>query len=554
MSSQSHIDLMPMFQQDQESVLHGIQKFAKEIFDGNDEEAKEKLCKNLHEITNICHCSNQKAKTQTLVARKRSEKFENEPLSVKKKKLECKQLPYELWLKIMNYLNTKDLFTNMALVCKNFNSLTNEVKYLELKEISELEFESAINLLKTTTHLKEISLSTKFLSESKKKSMKLLLQALTSSKSIKSIKLQPFFGYLESDNKNNWINYKLGSFKQIKKLCPDLEHLHLRHVIFSTKSVISQIAQFSTLKSLRMSLSPIAMDGGEFFTPENILEFSNCPNLEAISLCIKIGDKNFDQMKKVFDTFFNAKKHTLKRFEISRFYKSRQNQNVIDNNLLENIILCQNLEELSIRDFKIERLTLADILILPNLTTLVLQKGTMSKAYFTGLSIGLYLGRVVSMVNLKYLKLGYNYNDNILDSFTMVFTKIKFPVLERFALDISNAGPYFKKYQGNIKELHELIANSPKLKSIQLLGEIFHSESYKDLALQSCKEENIFVTFGTFARKIESWSKFKKDEQFQNDFESKMETVTKIKYDNLKRKFLNWEKMNNWWTWAVEDN
>ena len=261
MSSQSHIDLMPMFQQDQESVLHGIQKFAKEIFDGNDEEAKEKLCKNLHEITNICHCSNQKAKTQTLVARKRSEKFENEPLSVKKKKLECKQLPYELWLKIMNYLNTKDLFTNMALVCKNFNSLTKDVNYLELKDITENRFNSAINVLKTTTHLKEISISTKFSSffiftpEDKKMLMKLLIQALISSKSIRSIKLKPFHGTLNWEEEFlNWSNHELGGFKEIKTLCPKLEHLHLTNVIFTSKSVISQIAQISSLKSLKLSL------------------------------------------------------------------------------------------------------------------------------------------------------------------------------------------------------------------------------------------------------------------------------------------------------------
>ena len=49
---------MSMFQQDQESVLKGIQKFIKDIFNGNDEEAKKKLCRNLHEITKICHCSN----------------------------------------------------------------------------------------------------------------------------------------------------------------------------------------------------------------------------------------------------------------------------------------------------------------------------------------------------------------------------------------------------------------------------------------------------------------------------------------------------------------
>ena len=99
-------------------------------------------------------------------SRKRCKKFETK---IKKKfKLESVRkpelnLPNEIWLKIVNYLNTKDLMTNFALVCKNFKSLAKEVKYFELKDITELEFESAMEVLKNTTHLKEISLSIKVL-------------------------------------------------------------------------------------------------------------------------------------------------------------------------------------------------------------------------------------------------------------------------------------------------------------------------------------------------------------------------------------------------------
>ena len=120
---------MTMFQQDQESVLKEMKRFVKDIFSGNDVEAKKKLCKNLHEITKICHCSNKVQNTK--MSMKRSENFEDGPQIVKKKRMECKKLPNELWLKIMNDLNTKDLFTNMALVCKNMNSLTKEIKYLD---------------------------------------------------------------------------------------------------------------------------------------------------------------------------------------------------------------------------------------------------------------------------------------------------------------------------------------------------------------------------------------------------------------------------------------
>jgi hypothetical protein len=65
----------------------------------------------------------------------------------------------------MNYSNTKDLIKNLALVCKNFNSLAKDVAYLELKDITKYKYESGMKLLKATKHLKEISLSTSGLFE-----------------------------------------------------------------------------------------------------------------------------------------------------------------------------------------------------------------------------------------------------------------------------------------------------------------------------------------------------------------------------------------------------
>ena len=76
----------------------------------------------------------QKSKNKTLGSRKRSGTLQNEIREVqivKKAKFECKKIPNELWLKIMNYSNTKDLIKNLALVCKNFNSLAKDVAYFE---------------------------------------------------------------------------------------------------------------------------------------------------------------------------------------------------------------------------------------------------------------------------------------------------------------------------------------------------------------------------------------------------------------------------------------
>ena len=170
MSSKSQPDLMAMFQYDQELVIRGFQKFVNDVFDGNDEEPKKKLCESLHEIITNCHCSKgdkmTEIKTESSISRKRS-KTRCKLLETKKeKKLKIEparklELPSEIWLKIMNCLNTKDLMTNFALVCKNFNNFVKDVKYLQLKNITDIRFESALKLLKTTKHLKEISVSIK---------------------------------------------------------------------------------------------------------------------------------------------------------------------------------------------------------------------------------------------------------------------------------------------------------------------------------------------------------------------------------------------------------
>ena len=362
--------------------------------------------------------------SKSSISRKRPNTFESEVQIAKKKKLECKNLPNELWLKIMNCLSTKDLINNLALVCKNFNSLTKDVKYLELKGISVLEYESAINFLKTTKHLKEIRLSTKFKyrsHQSGKPKLKnqLLIQALKSNKNIKSIKFQPFNGFLdfkEAEKEENWWEHSLDSFKRIKSYCKELEHLHLRDVTFGSDSVISQIAQITSLKSFKIS----TRSWYGTFTPKIILELTNnCQSLEAITFHIKIGHKNIDQMKYALDTFFKARRQTLKSFEISSSFQFSRDRGIDKSHLLENLNLCQHLEEISMKDFQLKNSTILDILNLPKLKTLVLQSGTLSMTNFW------FFNKGHTLMNLKYLKLviGYNFPR---DSFALGFAKMNF--------------------------------------------------------------------------------------------------------------------------------
>ena len=492
----------------------------------------------------------QKSKNKTLGSRKRSGTLQNEIREVqivKKAKFECKKIPNELWLKIMNYSNTKDLIKNLALVCKNFNSLAKDVAYLELKDITEHKYESAIKLLKTTKHLKEISLSTKFKNENNKPLNQLLFQALKSSKSIKSIKLLPFHNRGVPGLENEiWSKTTFSTFKKVTTLCKGLEHLYIKGVAFTSYNVVSQIAQITTLKSLK--LESFNMNGK--FTPENILGFTrNCPNLEAISFFIKISHKTINQMKHAFDTFLNAKKQTLKSFGVRKEYQKPTIDRTIDESfLLENLHLCQNLEELDVHEFKIQHSTFTDIMNLPKLKTLLLHTRSISRISFFRFS------QALTPMNLKHLKLAYVFDQQI----TFGIAKIKFPVLERLALDIENS---YMKYNGqednttHTNAICQLVANSPNLKSVQLIGEFFHNETYRNMALQFCQKRNIFIAFSVFTCEIK-FHYFKKNQDFQNDFESEMaqkEPRIKTKYEELRRNFSSWEKMNNWWICAIRN-
>ena len=300
------------------------------------------------------------------------------------------------------------------------------------------------------------------------------------------------------------------------------------------------------LKSLK--LESFNMNGK--FNPENILEFSrNCPNLEAIRFFIKISHLTINQMKHAFDTFFNAKKRTLKRFGVeSEYQKPTIDSNINESSLLENLHLCQNLEELEVEHFELQHSNLIDIINLPKLKTLLLQTRSMSKKIFLGFS------EAPTFLNLNHLKLTYIFSEKI----ALGFAKIKFPVLERLALDINNSYMKYHEEEDNVtyNAICQLIANSPSLKSIQLIGKHFHNETYRNMSLQFCKERNIFIGFSVFTYEKRLFTTFKRYQEFQNGFENEMahkEPMIKTKYEELRRNFSSWEKMNDWWSYAIRN-
>ena len=77
--------------------------------------------------------------------------------------LDSSGFPDEIWLKIIQYLPTKDVFRNFALICKRFNNLTQDssaVKYLQLTAIDTWQkFENVSKLISITKYLVELKIN-----------------------------------------------------------------------------------------------------------------------------------------------------------------------------------------------------------------------------------------------------------------------------------------------------------------------------------------------------------------------------------------------------------
>ena len=114
--------------------------------------------------------------------RKSEEKIE--AFVKKQTKIEFEQVeifPDEIWLKIINYLSTMDIFQKFALVCKHFQALTfdgSAIKYLELKYLPKKKkmVEKLMEILKKSKSVKEIKMSLNFGEKSLKNQNELMNQ------------------------------------------------------------------------------------------------------------------------------------------------------------------------------------------------------------------------------------------------------------------------------------------------------------------------------------------------------------------------------------------
>ena len=363
-------DLLNLCNNDYTLAIKCIQKFVIDISKGSNKNQKKDLFENLSKFLKLCHFPDEQvieehSKTQifpkTASIKKRLRKTEIiSNIPDKKVKLDHRtglQLPEEIWLKVMNYLKTRDLFQNFALVNKYFHGLSQDsraVKSLLLKNINDkTKYQNVVKVIKRSKHLKEVriqlclaywkQLMSHVLNSSKLKSLKVSPQALTD----KSFKMP----------ESNVV--KLGQFGN------QLEHLELYHIGLTAKNV-SQIVKISTLKELK-----IYNYGDLVFSKDDIIALAkNCKNLETLLLYngfangIVTGFKG--AFKEAFDILFTERRQTLKKLTVMEI------AGCVDHDIFEKIGLCYKLEELTIKNARLTTSNLSSIAQLSGLKYLLM--------------------------------------------------------------------------------------------------------------------------------------------------------------------------------------
>ena len=283
------------------------------------------------------------------VATKRSEKRKHEDEldanADKKAKLDIyKQvtLPNEIWLKIMSQMETKDLFGNFALVCKQFNKLSkdyNSIKTFHVKNIREpKQFKSLIKVINRLKNLHEIKIendipySSDDTNDGKTYIKHIMQHALKSCPKLKSLKIDS--GSTLSDKCEDFL------IKHGKNLeCLEMNGIHFKD------HRTSPIAELSNLKSLLISHG-FGKSGHE--------------DLKLIADCCKSLEKiDFSGLKVIWSDygqdvglhyFLKTLKNTLRSFTISGRVQEYGYDK--ENSLLQNLASCEKIEEVKLLNAK----------------------------------------------------------------------------------------------------------------------------------------------------------------------------------------------------------
>ena len=580
-------DVLIVYENEFDKSIHDFEKFAREVFNGSNENEKTRLHKKLEEFLTFKDHYKKKAdseKLENILTQSRKRQMTSlVDLNSKKRKPEPMELfdvPNEIWLKIMSYLKFSDVLKNFNLVCKHFNHLSldsSAIKYIQLKGIKDRKlYNQAVTVLKRCKTIREINVynchylrdlsshifkSSAGLRKLKMEGMEIYPNALHNSKlcqglqriefinmniadktllgvaQIKTLKyLKLHMCVFDGTNYSRRTVIMKNCIKELVENCKQFEELHLDLV---TDLDLQDICKLKALKSFKFSRGAL--------NAKQIEALARCDHLESINLTI--SETDMTKIASALNTLFMKHRLSLKKIKIDK--QSMAGQNHIA--LLNNLILCENLEEIAVNMFNFCKSDIESVFQLPTLKrfainqlacnflrelrrTIVTNNLMANLEEFEG-SCDVFRTTdpqlIFQMPKLRILKL---FDDPwvLSKSKRLVLEQMNCPSLERLIINFNSQYPF------NVDVLSSLLKQFPNLRSIQVFS-FSNIELPHDYLYTIIKQYGIFIFWGsrmTEGKNVEEVFR-RMDEEFY------------FKYLEMKKKYFDWLEHHDWpssWT------
>ena len=408
----------------------------------------------------------------------------------KKPKMELvlTNVPNEMWIKVLTYLPTKDIFGGFAQVSKHFNNLTTSIKYLNIYlEKLKVTLERSINL----TELK--------LDNSHQESH----HSYTIEESVKyALSVCPRLKVLKVLRAND--SYACSFSTEVKNYAKALEKIEFKNFQVDGKTLI-EISKLETLKSVAISTKWAIT-----FKPKFINALAESKNqLEAIDFQLTTKEaSNKTQIRSSLNHLLKMKSQTMKYIRLELREKSCKDGCVP----LKNLSLCQNLETFNGYLHSHDFAYMAEVTKLKNLNL------DCQYRAWSGEMISLF--NQLDLSALKHLSVHFSAAGQDRELF-----KIHFPSLERFYF---HPNDYYSS-GANDKTIKDLVKNAPNLRIVELGENIDSRNITNEFALQIIEGRNIFVQFEDSTRQS----------PLENFLQEKMAYQ---KYQEMKVKSLRWRE------------
>ena len=413
-------------------------------------------------------------------------------------------VPDEIWLKIMRYLDYKDVFENVSLVNKHFHNLTHDssvIRSIDLfKTNDETKLHQKMEVLKRSRNITHIAVY------DWDQYMKIQLeQVLECNPKLRFLEFDPKSIKTYNRNENRHLLRKDARII-LKKFANQIEILrfdYMAHALLEKEEYLG-LTNMCNLKCFRIKdLYYDFLSSEEVLIPLGL----NCKKLE----CIEFQNlQEFEFVVRAFDKFFQERQNTLKRLNMCHY-------ELLNENIFQNLPLCQKMEELLLMGCFMSYESFYSILKLSSLKTIKIQ------------DIPSELLEIASWPSLERLWIG------IEEPFWEIDQETKFT---------DNC-------------IKSLLSNSLRLKSIH-----FYDSDQCDISneflFEMCKERNIFVSFGPvptfrYPKRQREYSGFKADimkspRQLEIEiYFCEQDIEVYYKYQNMKNEFSKWLNQDSPW-------